>query len=217
MSEIPDQTPFWNAKHRANDHGALRGSPSPFARIAEPFFGRGSHILELGCGVGRDAAYFSSLGHIVTATDGSSVVIEQNRSDDSLSQVALFDVLDMRQRFPYANALYDGAYANLSLHYYSTQMTRAIVSEIKRVVRPGGVVAVACKSYDSMHAQGRQVAPDIYVSPNGQTIHLFTQKYMRELFGRYFQVLYLDEISETYKNRQSRIVRCVATINPEDG
>lgn len=217
MSEIPDQIPVWNTKHDANDHAVLRGSPSPFAKVVEPFFHRKSHILELGCGVGRDAAYFSTLGHFVTATDGSEIVIRQNQLDDSLSHVGSFGVLDMRERFPYADHAYDAVYANLSLHYYDDRTTRAIVSEMKRVVRIGGVVAVACKSYDSMHAGGKQIAPDIYTSSNGQTIHLFTQAYMRELFGHHSKVLHLDEVAETYRGRMSKIVRCIAAVNSHEG
>ena len=75
---IPDQGPIWEAKHARNVHESLRDTPSPFAEIASVYFNPASYILELGCGVGRDAIYFAELGHTIVATDFSPSVIRSN-------------------------------------------------------------------------------------------------------------------------------------------
>ncbi|HEX7368385.1 MAG TPA: class I SAM-dependent methyltransferase [Candidatus Saccharimonadales bacterium] len=212
MTEVPSQIPVWEAKHGSGNHEPLRHKPSPFAQLAEPYFARQSHILELGCGVGRDAEFFVSRGHTVLATDGVAVVIEQNRQSNTVPGVE-FAVLDMREPWPYKAASFDVVYANLSLHYYSDEVTGQIVRAARRVVKPGGWLAFACKSDDTLHRGGREIAPDIFASPSGQTIHLFSQQYMRELVEPVAAVEYLDEIEEVYSGRESKIVRCLGRAN----
>lgn len=206
---IPDQRPVWDKKHGAGDHDILREVPSPFSEIAEPYFPPNAHILELGCGVGRDAVYFADHDHTVVATDGSEVVIEQNRdriSNDSVS----FESVNMTDALPYDDVSFDVVYTNLALHYYSDQKTREIVAEIARVLRPGGVFAFACKSYDSLHNAGEEIEKNVFVSSTGVTIHLFSEEYVQDLVKGVFAIEHIDEEGEEYNGRFSKIVRCVA-------
>ena len=54
-------------------------SPSQFAAlIATEFDGR-CNILDVGCGNGRDADFFASLGHNVLGLDGSQIVVAANQ------------------------------------------------------------------------------------------------------------------------------------------
>lgn len=214
MGLIPDQRPVWDAKHRKGDHSHLRHTSSPFAEIAEPYFPRGSYILELGCGVGRDAEWFALNGHTIVATDGSEVVIQQNQQHFQQENLT-FDVLDIRQPFALDAGNFDVVYANLSLHYYSDKVTREVFAEVARVLKPGGVLAFTCKSYDAVHSQGTEVEPNIFVSDTGVTIHLFSEAYTRGLLQGLFKVELLEEVGETYNGRFSKIVRCVAKKTAE--
>lgn len=209
MISIPDQRPIWDKKHTQGDHEELRGKPSPLAEIAELYFPASAYILELGCGVGRDAVMFASKDHRVLATDGSEVVIEQNAKLITKENVS-FRALDMREPFPYGNNSFDVVYANLSLHYYSEQKTTEIANEIARVLKSGGIFAFACKSYDSLHGDGEEIDRSVFASPSGATIHFFSEEYARSILEPAFEVMLLDEVEEVYKGRQSRIVRCIA-------
>lgn len=209
MTVIPDQRPVWDKKHGSGDHDTLRHIPSPLAELAEPYFPNSSYILELGCGVGRDAELFASRGHEVLATDGSQVVITQN-IDTIPEEKIEFDVLDMREEFPYGPNTFDVVYANLSLHYYSDEQTIAIIREVARVLKPGGTFAFACKSYDSLHSDGKEIEKNVFASPSGATIHLFSTEYTRSLLDSVFNIKNLDEVEEEYNSRYSKIVRCIA-------
>lgn len=208
-TSIPDQKAVWDAKHGKGDHEKLREIPSPFARVAEPYFSRGSYILEIGCGVGRDAMYFASKGHDIVATDGSEVVTRQNQQQIHNESVA-FDVVDMQRPLPYGDASFDAVFANLSLHYYSDAKTREIVAEVARVLKSGGLFAFACKSYDELHNQGKEVEQNIFVSPKGVVVHLFSKAYAQGLIEKGFKLKYLEEVGEEYNGRFSKIVRCIA-------
>jgi SAM-dependent methyltransferase len=206
---IPDQIPVWDKKHNAGDHERLRFTPSPLARLVEPRLKRKSYILELGCGVGRDAVFFAENGHKVIATDGSATAVQQDKEHFADSEVD-FSVLDMRKPLPYATESFDLVFANLSLHYYSHNKTGEIIAETARALKVEGVLALACKSYDSLHGSGTEIEQNIYASPTGATIHLFSDDYTRKLLEDQFVIDYLDEIEEEYKGRYSKIVRCIA-------
>ncbi len=207
---IPDQIELWDKKHGDGDHEGLRHTPSPLAILVEPKFPKESLILELGCGVGRDAVFFAEKGHQVTATDSSKVVIKQDDEHFADSGVK-FLTLDMQQRFPYDDRTLSVVYANLSLHYYSDSKTREIIKEITRVLKPNGIVAFACKSVDDFHhGSGEEVEKDIFVSSTGHVRHLFTISYAREILEDLFSIEHIDAIEEKYNNEQTNILRCIA-------
>jgi SAM-dependent methyltransferase len=205
---IPDQKKHWNLKHSSGDYEDLRHLPSPLAKLAEPYFPKGSLILDLGCGVGRDAEYFAKKGHQVTATDFSEDAIELCKKHFEGSGIG-FAVQDMHDPFPYPNNKFDVVYANLSLHYYSDQKTREIIIEIYRVLKNGGTLAFACKSYDDFHNNGVEVEKDIFLSKDGVAIHLFSVDYAKSILEGVFKIDHLDEVDEEYKGRHSKIVRCI--------
>jgi SAM-dependent methyltransferase len=209
---IPDQRLIWEEKHSEKSHEDLRDAPSPLAVLAEPKFNRESKILELGCGVGRDGVYFDKKDHNVIATDGSQTAIDQDREYFKGSRVK-FTVLDMREKLPYGSGTFDVVYANLSLHYYPDGQTKEIVREAARVLKPHGIFAFACKSFDEIHIQGKEIEKNIFVSPKGVAIHFFSKEYAEEILQDLFKTEHLDEVEEEYKGRHSRIVRCIARKN----
>jgi SAM-dependent methyltransferase len=207
---IPDQKVVWDKKHSAGDHEKLRHVPSPLANLAEPYFPRQSYILELGCGVGRDAEFFAQKSHKVLATDGSEVVIKQNQGYLASAGIE-FEILDMQDPLPYQDGSFDVVYANLSLHYYSHDKTREIMKQIARVLKITGLIAFACKSTDDFHhGNGEEVEENIFVSPKGHVRHLFSVGYTKQLLEVLFDIQYLDKIEEEYNGQHSNIVRCVA-------
>jgi SAM-dependent methyltransferase len=205
---IPDQKIVWNKKHSSGDYEDLRHLPSPLAKLAESYFPKKSHLLDLGCGVGRDAEFFTKKGHKVFATDFSEEAIKLCREHFAGSGIE-FAVHDMQEPLPYENKKFDVVYANLSLHYYSDQKTREIVLEIARILKPNGIFAFACKSYDDLHNSSEEVEKDIFVSSTGVAIHLFSTEYAQSVLKGFFSVQYLDEVEEEYKGRHSKIVRCI--------
>lgn len=206
---IPDQTAIWDEKHTHGDHAGLRGTPSPLALLVESKFPRASHILELGCGVGRDAVYFAESGHNVLATDSSEVVIQQNKALLPESNIK-FEVLDMQKPLS-SKGGFDVVFANLSLHYYRDSKTKEIVSNIATVLNDGGFFAFACKSWDDIRTKdAKEVEKNVFVAPNGHALHAFSKSYVRELLEGKFEILYLDEVEEEYAGRISGIVRCLA-------
>lgn len=207
---IPDQKQLWDKKHGEGEHEDFRYDSSPFARVANDYFPVKAKVLELGCGVGRDAVYFAAQDHLVVATDFSEVIIGRDRETFPGSGVQ-FEVLDMEKPFPYPDRTFDAVYANLALHYYSDRKTREIMREITRVLAYGGVLAFACKSiHDPHYGNGEEVENNFFISATGHVRHLFTKEYAQDILGTSYEVMHLAEVEEVYSGQKSGMIQCVA-------
>ena len=207
---IPDQKQLWNKKHGAGDHEVFRNEPTSFAKIVEPKLKRTSKILELGCGIARDAAFFASHGHKVLATDFSSKVINRNKQIFGHSGLR-FDILDISKPYEFKDGSFDVVYSHLSLHYYSDESTKKIFKEVARVLKLQGIFAFACKTPDDPnYGDGQEAEPGLFVSNGGHARHFFNESYARQLLRADFQTGSITEIKEQYGTQYSAFIRCIA-------
>lgn len=65
---------YWNSYYKSIE--GKKVEPSNFAVYVEEMLPQDAHLLELGCGNGRDSLYFLSKGHDVIAVDGSDAAID---------------------------------------------------------------------------------------------------------------------------------------------
>lgn len=210
MTDIPDQTKLWDEKHGADEHAAHRAGPAPFGLLAEPFFPRTSRLFEIGCGVGSESKFFADNGHDVLATDISEVVLAQDREYYKGTPIS-FETLDVSQPLPFNDGAFQVVFSHLALHYYSDAATRAIFSELKRVLETDGILAFACKSTnDSKYGIGEELEKDMFLAKGKHVRHFFTVDYVRSLIGDDYEILELDEVVEHYSKDKSALVRCIA-------
>jgi SAM-dependent methyltransferase len=100
------------------------------------------HILDLGCGSGRDAKAFLDLGYQVTAMDGSEACCRL--AAETIGQEVLcqtFDQLDFDQVF-------DGIWACASLLHVPYAQLSGIFEKIAAALKPGGVFYASFKYGD---------------------------------------------------------------------
>jgi ubiquinone/menaquinone biosynthesis C-methylase UbiE len=97
----------------------------------------GRHVLDAGCGAGRNSAWLTEQGADVTGLDASPEMLRRARER---VPAASFSVADLAQPLAFSDDTFDVAIASLVLHYLR-DWTPAL-SEFRRVVRAGGVLAV---------------------------------------------------------------------------
>ena len=87
---------YWNNYYK--DTKGVGAIPSQFAAFAACEFLSGSPIIDVGCGNGRDAIFFSSLGYKVIGIDSSSSAVELCSSAvKHLAVDACFRILDISE------------------------------------------------------------------------------------------------------------------------
>jgi len=142
-------------------------------------------VLELGCGTGNDAARLAREGYQVTAIDLSAEAIATAR--DRFGDAVRFLVADMAWPLPFPEASVDAVMSNVALHMFPDDVTRAVFAEIRRLVRPGGLFLFHVNAVEDrpLRARWRPVArelePDFVLEESGQTMHFFSEPYLREL------------------------------------
>jgi SAM-dependent methyltransferase len=92
-------------------------------------------VLDLGCGPGRDLAYFRSLGHIVIGLDGSNQFAEMARNHSG-AEVWVQDFINLDLPTDY----FDGVFANASLFHVPRESIASVLKTIWNTLRPGGVL-----------------------------------------------------------------------------
>lgn len=143
--------------------------PDPAARA-----GLSGEVLELGCGLGYDTGWLLQAGGQVAALDGSAVALSRLAaalSGPTYRQHRLPDPL------PFPAAAFDAVVAGLSLHYFTWDDTLAIMNEVHRVLRPGGLLLFAVNaSGDSEFGYGRgvEIEPGLFAF-EGRLKRFFTQ------------------------------------------
>lgn len=99
----------------------------------------GSQLLDLGCGGGRDSAYFSSLGFDVTAVDGSEELCKRVRESYGIHALCIrFEELSFVAEF-------DAVWACASLLHVKKADMPKVMGKVSAALKPGGVLYASFK------------------------------------------------------------------------
>ncbi len=113
-----------------------------FSETAERFLKQlpdKGHILDLGCGSGRDTKYFLEKGYAVTAADGSEELCALASVYTGVPvRHMLFQELDAREE-------YDGIWACSSILHLTREDLKDVLCRIQAALRPGGVLYTSFK------------------------------------------------------------------------
>src|SRR5439155_8798469 len=112
---------------------------------------RGLRVLEIGCGLGTDGAQFAKAEADYTGVDLTEAAVQLARRRFELDGLpGHFETADA-ESLPFADESFDLVYSHGVLHH--TPDTARAVSEIYRVLRPGGRAIVMLYHRDSYNYQ----------------------------------------------------------------
>ena len=142
------------------------------------------HILDAGCGSGRDTLMFKSYGYEVTSFDGSTKMCQL------ASEHANQEVLHLQFQEINFEPIFDGIWASASLlHVPSTELDDVLI-RLKNSLKDGGALYASFKYGDF---EGQR---------NGRYFNDFTDKTVEKLFKRLnFKIM---NIWFTYDVREGR-------------
>ncbi|GAA2985134.1 hypothetical protein JCM13580A_03290 [Streptomyces drozdowiczii] len=206
-------TTFWNAKHRTYRGKDWIRRPTLFAQEVIDRFPPSADVLDAGCGQGQDSVYFAAAGHRVTAVDHSDFALA-NFPDGSARRVTA-SLADFP--YPFADASFDVVYAHLSVHYFDLPTTRRIMTEFRRLLRPGGLLCLMVNSVDDPeHGEGTQLGPDYYELEPGDRKRYFSRRTLHDLTGDLFLPYLLEQHGRTHKDPHQAFVRLIAERNAKE-
>jgi SAM-dependent methyltransferase len=180
------QQAHWEQTYQANP-GMYGGEPSTAAVHAVAVFrAAGAHdVLELGAGHGRDALHLAREGFTVLAADFSPVGLAQLRAaaaDQQVGERVRTLVHDVREPLPLPDASTDAVFAHMLLCMaLPTERIRALVAEVRRVLRPGGTFVYTVRHTGDAHfGAGVGHGDDIW-EHGGFAVHFFPRELVDSL------------------------------------
>jgi 2-polyprenyl-3-methyl-5-hydroxy-6-metoxy-1,4-benzoquinol methylase len=108
----------------------------PFGRFLKPDFASGKQVLEVGCGMGTHAEMLLRNGARLTAIDQTTLAVESTRRRLELKQLDARVLLQDAEKLTFPDRSFDVVWTWGVIHHSSS--TEQCVSEISRVLRPGG-------------------------------------------------------------------------------
>jgi SAM-dependent methyltransferase len=120
---------FWDG---TRDHDVSQN----YAALLGALGGRqGLRILDFGCGPGRDLAAFRALGQLPIGLDGCDAFVQHAREHTGC-EVIHQDFFELAL----GDRQFDGVFANASLFHVARELLPAVLTELARVLVPGGVL-----------------------------------------------------------------------------
>ena len=120
---------FW---HGTRDHDVSQNR----AALLDHLHGPGPrHILDFGCGPGRDLKVFRELGHIPIGLDGAERFVEMAKQYTGC-EVWQQDFLQLDLPSTY----FDGVFANAALFHIPSQELPRVLTQLWETLKPNGVL-----------------------------------------------------------------------------
>lgn len=166
-------------------------------------------IVDLGCGLGNNLFYFGEKGKEVLACDYSEIAIETIQKEIPKAKTKIFD---MTKKFPIEDNFTDIVIADLSIHYFTKEVTKRVIAEIKRILKPNGIFLFRVNSINDTNfiSKQNQMEEDFYWEESEKrSKRVFSEESIREFFGSWK----IEKIQEekAFRHKPEKIVwNCAA-------
>lgn len=155
---------YWTEYYNTKAISDVPSDPSNFARFVAEYLKfekemDGKCLIDIGCGTGRDSAYFGSISRSLRVLgvdpakrmDGSNDANENNdQIPNSYSHESL-GCLEIKDRF----SEFDIIYMRFFLHAIDRVTQKSLFHDIERYSKPGTYLCIEARSLqDEMHTQG---------------------------------------------------------------
>ncbi len=195
---------IWN-KVYSDDSTFFGEGPNDFAKKYYEYFIQNNvkKILDLGCGQGRDAIFFSLNDLKVYAVDSPIVAIEGiQKFNEKNNQLINAKCIDAKQGLPFDNDYFDAIYSHM---FYNMNFTNKeldfLFQETNRILKTKGLLCFSVRSdKDELFDTGKKIDKDIY-EINGFQIRFFSIEQIKSLLSLfYFKIDKIMQDSEDLAN-----------------
>ena len=137
------QNAYWETIYQKGDllSIAYDGWLDPYVQTLR----EGGPLLDLGCGSGVNTIHLHRLGIHTIACDFSQAALDHLLGVLPAQRTLC---LDMTNGLPFADGSMGTVIADLCLHYFSTDVTYRVLADIRRVLKPGGMLLCRVNAYE---------------------------------------------------------------------
>ena len=153
---------------------------------------KNEQVLDIATGTGLTARHIARSGAKVTGVDIAQGLLEAARQLADDEDLPVDWQLGDAEKLPFADASFDAASSTFGIMFASNQ--DAAISELARVVRPGGRVAIAAWLPESTAVKLRQVlapfvpSPAQQASPPPSPFNWGDTAWLKDALGTYFEL-----------------------------
>lgn len=190
--------------------------PSDFCVEIEKKLNPSSHIMELGCGNGRDSMYFLAKGHSVTAIDGSDEAIDILEKRIGNNEKALFVCDDFVKCQALYQMQYDCIYSRFTLHAITDDQEDELLTNVKEALSSGGILCIEARTiHDEIYGRGIKVGHNAYEYNDHFRRFIDVDEFRGKLNAMGFDVEYIEEAQGFSKTDDSDpvLMRVIARIS----
>ena len=153
---------YWNSYYSSLT--SELSHPSSFALTITQELKAGRHILDIGCGNGRDSLYFLNRGLFVTGIDASDVAVEKLKQVTINDNRAEFICGDFVNDSVVYSRRYDYAYSRFTLHAITLSQQNELLRNIKHVLNPDGKFFIEARTLkDDLYGKGESAGDNAFI------------------------------------------------------
>lgn len=184
--------------------------------VIDQYFPAGAKVLDIGCGYGRLVEDLLSQGFSVAGTDTSRAMLEQAKKNAPAA-----DFQECRSDLPWKDDTYDVVLLVTLLTSVPFDLEqRQIMSEVKRVLKPGGYIFVSdlplqwSARYLARYREGqkRYGQYGVFDLADGGTVRHHEQGYFMQLMNGFTCLKMETHDVETMNGNQAQAVRFVGQL-----
>lgn len=186
------RTVHWDEYYKGKE---LIFEPSDFAVSVSKEFDQHVSILEIGCGNGRDSAYFAKSGNKVTALDPSIEAINLCRTKHKNKSIQ-FRISKLPEMESSCSLTFDVVYSRFCFHAMTDEEEIDNLRAAYKVLKPNGRIFIECRSINDPLARKGEV-----LSPT------------ERIYGHYRRFIVMDEMKKRLENVGFKIYRAIESNN----
>lgn len=208
---------YWKKTHEIYSKKDWINNTTIFAQFAVVYFTKQGMLLDLGAGQGQDSRYFAKLGYDVTSTDISDLALKISKKNADKEGLKIkFIEVDIANKLPFEDNSFDIVYSHLALHYFTDEKTKEVFQEIFRVLKPQGILASIFNTIEDAETSDPNyslIEKNYYKSPEGLLKRYFSVDYIKDVTGKLFTPIVLDNKGETHKDEIKTLIRFIGKAN----
>ena len=161
----------------------------PFSKL----FNKGDHILDIGCGGGRDAEFFVRKGLNIIGIDNSSVLIKIAKKEVPRAIFKCINLLDMN--FP-KNTFY-GIWAQAVLFHLKRKDVPTALKKFNKILKQNGVLHITIRE-----GKGEAFVKDKFSGEDERFYTYFSKNEIEDLLEKYgFKITFIKSSKDVHRRK----------------